>query len=291
MNSLYRTMFFVPGNNPKKIIGAEIYRPDCIIYDLEDSVSVFEKDSARTLVKYALKYNRPDCKIGIRINQSDTPYYMEDIRVMVPLCPDFLRLPKAETANDIVNLDKLITEIEKQYGINVGSVKIVASIENAIGVLNSYQIAKASDRMLAIGLGAEDFRTDMNMDRSDNADEILFARNLISLSAHAAGIKAMDYVYSNIKNEDGFKEDVIKGKKLGYSGKSVVHPSQIDIVHEVYTPSEQEIKNAKTILDAYEDALKNASGVTSLNGKMIDKPMVTRAMAILSYAKASGMEV
>lgn len=291
MNSLYRTMLFVPGNNPKKIVGAEVYGADCIIYDLEDSVSVFEKDSARILVKYALRYNRPECRIGIRINQSDTPYYKEDVECMVPLKPDFLRLPKAECAEDIINLDRLITKTEKEFGIPEGSVKIVASIENALGVVNSYKIASASKRMLAIGLGAEDFRTDMGMQRSESAEEILFARNLIALHAHAANIKAMDYVYSNFKNEEGFRADTILGKKLGYTGKSVVHPSQVSIVHEIYTPSEEEIDNAKAIFAAYEDALKCGSGVTSLNGKMIDKPMVTRAMAVLSSAKAAGMEV
>lgn len=291
MNSLYRTMLFVPGNNPKKIVGAEVYGADCIIYDLEDSVSVFEKDSARILVKYALRYNRPECRIGIRINQSDTPYYKEDVECMVPLKPDFLRLPKAECAEDIINLDRLITKTEKEFGIPEGSVKIVASIENALGVMNSYKIASASKRMLAIGLGAEDFRTDMGMQRSESAEEILFARNLIALHAHAANIKAMDYVYSNFKNEKGFRADTLLGKKLGYTGKSVVHPSQVSIVHEIYTPSEEEIDNAKAIFAAYEDALKCGSGVTSLNGKMIDKPMVTRAMAVLSSAKAAGMEV
>lgn len=291
MNSLYRTMLFVPGNNPKKIVGAEVYGADCIIYDLEDSVSVFEKDSARILVKYALRYNRPECRIGIRINQSDTPYYKEDVECMVPLKPDFLRLPKAECAEDIINLDRLITKTEKEFGIPEGSVKIVASIENALGVMNSYKIASASNRMLAIGLGAEDFRTDMGMQRSESAEEILFARNLIALHAHAANIKAMDYVYSNFKNEDGFRADTLLGKKLGYTGKSVVHPSQVSIVHEIYTPSEEEIDNAKAIFAAYEEALKCGSGVTSLNGKMIDKPMVTRAMAVLSSAKAAGMEV
>ena len=291
MNSLYRTMLFVPGNNPKKIVGAEVYGADCIIYDLEDSVSVFEKDSARILVKYALRYNRPECRIGIRINQSDTPYYKEDVECMVPLKPVFLRLPKAECAEDIINLDRLITKTEKEFGIPEGTVKIVASIENALGVMNSYKIASASKRMLAIGLGAEDFRTDMGMQRSESAEEILFARNLIALHAHAANIKAMDYVYSNFKNEEGFRADTLLGKKLGYTGKSVVHPSQVSIVHEIYTPSEEEIDNAKAIFAAYEDALKCGSGVTSLNGKMIDKPMVTRAMAVLSSAKAAGMEV
>ena len=145
--------------------------------------------------------------------------------------------------------------------------------------------------MLAIGLGVGRFQNGYGHARSESAEEILFARNLIALHAHAANIKAMDYVYSNFKNEEGFRADTLLGKKLGYTGKSVVHPSQVSIVHEIYTPSEEEIDNAKAIFAAYEDALKCGSGVTSLNGKMIDKPMVTRAMAVLSSAKAAGMEV
>ena len=291
MNSLYRTMFFVPGNNPSKIIKAEIYKPDCIIYDLEDAVSIFEKDSARILVRHALEYNRPNCRVGIRVNAADSPYYKEDVRTLVPLGPDFIRLPKTETADDIRSLDELITTLEAENLMEVGTVKIVATIETALGVINAYKIASASKRMLAIGLSAEDFRTDMRMERSEDGSEILFARNMISLAAHSAGIMPIDYVYSNINNEEGFRDDVRFGKKLGYSGKSVIHPNQIAIVHEIYTPSAVEIEQTKKILKAYEIALKEASGVIALDGKMIDKPMVTRAMAILAYAKAAGIEV
>lgn len=291
MNSLYRTMFFVPGNNPGKIVKAEIYKSDCIIYDLEDSVSIFEKDSARILVRNALKANRPNCRVGIRINAADSAYYKDDLDEMVPLAPDFIRLPKTETADDIRNLDEIISMLEAENNIAAGTVKIVATIETALGVTNAYRIASASKRMLAIGLGAEDFRTDMNMERSEDASEILFARNLISLAAHSAGIKAIDYVFSNITNVEGFRADVKLGKRLGFCGKSVVHPSQIPIVHEIYTPTKEEIEQTKKILQAYEGALRDASGVVSLDGKMIDKPMVTRAMAVLAYAKASGIEV
>ena len=284
-------MFFVPGNNPGKIVKAEIYKSDCIIYDLEDSVSIFEKDSARILVRNALKANRPNCRVGIRINAADSAYYKDDLDEMVPLAPDFIRLPKTETADDIRNLDEIISMLEAENNIAAGTVKIVATIETALGVTNAYRIASASKRMLAIGLGAEDFRTDMNMERSEDASEILFARNLISLAAHSAGIKAIDYVFSNITNVEGFRADVKLGKSLGFCGKSVVHPSQIPIVHEIYTPTKEEIEQTKKILQAYEGALRDASGVVSLDGKMIDKPMVTRAMAVLAYAKASGIEV
>lgn len=291
MNSLYRTMFFVPGNAPGKIAKAEIYGADCLIYDLEDAVSVNEKDAARDLVCSFLSTYRPDCRIGIRINGQDTPYYEEDVRAMVPLKPDFLRLPKSETAENVQALDALITEVEQANKIPVGTVKIACTIETALGVYNAYQIAKASPRVFAIGLGAEDFRTDMRMARSEDAEEILFARNQISLCAHAAKVIPMDYVNSNFKDPEGFKKDVAFGKMLGFTCKSVIHPTQIGLVHEVYTPTDKEIEHAKKVVAVYEEAMAKASGVIALDGKMIDMPIVTRAKDVLAYAKAAGKEI
>lgn len=292
MNSLYRTLLFVPGNNPGQLVKAEIYGADSVIFDLEDAVSVHEKDAARDLVRHYLLAMRPDnCRVGIRINAQDTPYYEEDVRAMVPLKPDFLRLPKSETAENIQKLDELITECEKKAGIEVGSIKIIATIETALGVYNAYQIAKGSPRVIAIGLGAEDFRTDMKMTRSDDGQEILFARNLISLSAHAAGVMPLDYVYSNFMNAEGFTADVKFGKMLGFTGKSVIHPSQVPLVHEVYNPTDKEIEHAKRVVAAYEEAMAKNAGVVALDGKMIDMPIVTRAKNTLEYAKASGKEI
>jgi len=210
---------------------------------------------------------------------------------MVPLKPDFLRLPKSETAENMQKLDELITECEKKAGIEVGSIKIIATIETALGVYNAYQIAKGSPRVIAIGLGAEDFRTDMKMTRSDDGQEILFARNLISLSAHAAGVMPLDYVYSNFMNAEGFTADVKFGKMLGFTGKYVIHPSQVPLVHEVYNPTDKEIEHAKRVVAAYEEAMAKNAGVVALDGKMIDMPIVTRAKNTLEYAKASGKEI
>ena len=292
MNSLYRTLLFVPGNNPGQMVKAEIYGTDCVIFDLEDAVSIYEKDAARDLVKYYLTELRPEtCRIGVRINAQDTPYYEQDVRSMVPVKPDFLRLPKSETAENMQKLDALITECEKEEGMEEGSVKIIATIETALGVYNAYQIAKASPRVIAIGLGAEDFRTDMRMTRSEDGQEILFARNMISLAAHAAGVLPLDYVYSNFKNEEGFIADVRFGKMLGFTGKSIIHPSQVPLVHDVFTPTDKEIEQAKKVVAAYEEAMSKASGVVALDGKMIDTPIVVRAQNTLEYAKVSGKEL
>lgn len=291
MNSLYRTMLFVPGNAPGKLTKAEIYGADCVIFDLEDAVSIYEKDAARNLVRSFLSTYRPDCRVGIRVNAQDSPYYEADVAAMVPLKPDFLRLPKSETAQNMKDLDNLITKHELANNIPAGTVKIVATIETALGVQNAFEIASASKRILGIGLGAEDFRTDMRMTRSEDGQEILYARNRISLAAHAAGVMPLDYVYSNFKNTEGFTADVRFGKMLGFTCKSVIHPSQIPLVHAVYDPTDKEIDHAKRVLGVYKEALAKGSGVISLNGKMIDMPMVTRAKAILDYAQASGKEI
>lgn len=291
MNSLYRTMMFVPGNAPAKLTKAEIYGADCVIFDLEDAVSVKEKDAARDLVRTFLSTYRPDCRVGIRVNAQDTPYYEEDVKAMVPLKPDFLRLPKSETAKNMRDLDTFMTKCEEKAGIPVGTVKIVATIETALGVQNAFEVATASKRIIGIGLGAEDFRTDMRMTRSEDGQEILYARNRISLAAHAAGVMPLDYVYSNFKNTEGFIADVKFGKMLGFTCKSVIHPSQVPLVHSVYDPTDKEVEHAKQVLAVYDEAMKKGSGVVALNGKMIDMPMVTRAKAVLEYAKASGKEI
>ena len=287
MNNLYRTMFFVPGNDPYKILKAEVYRPDCIIYDLEDSVSIHEKDSARLLIKYALQDICPDLRVGVRINSLDSEYIHDDVSVIVPCKPDFLRLPKTETAADVHRLDDMITKAEVKAGIEIGTVKIVCTIETALGVYNAYSIATASKRVIAIGLGAEDFCTDMKTSRSESGIELEYARGKFVLEAHAAKVMAMDFVYSDVRNHDGFRANVMKGKQLGYTGKSVVHPDQIRIVHECYKPTEKEIARSQAILEVYEEAMKAGSGVISLNGKMIDMPMVIRAQDLLAYAAES----
>ncbi len=282
MKNKLRTMFFVPGNSPKKIAKAEIYGADSIIYDLEDSVSVYEKDAARDLISCFLQEHRPDAVIGIRINPMDTPYFEEDMECVVPLCPDFLRVPKAEKAEDIIKIDEILTRKEKELGLEVGKIKIVATIETALGVYNAFNIAKASTRVIAVGLGAEDFCADMGMKRSENGEELAFARNYISLSAHAAGVMPADYVNSNFADEEAFLEDVRRGKQMGFAGKSCIHPNQIPLIHSVYTPTEKEIAHARDVVRVYEEAMRNASGVVALNGKMVDMPVVIRAKELLA---------
>lgn len=290
MVKLRRTMMYVTGNNPANIMDAHLYGSDSIMFDLEDSVSIKEKDSARFLVYNALKtMDYGGVETVVRINGLDTPFGRADLEAMVRAKPDIIRLPKAEKAEDVIEVDNIIGEIEKNIGMEVGTTKMMAAIESPLGVINAYDIAKASKRLVAIAIGAEDFVTNMKTTRSPEGVELLLARSQLVLAARAAGIYALDTVYSNIKNDEGFIDEVKLIKQLGFDGKSVIHPRQIGLTHKIYTPTEKEIKNATRVVDVINEAEEKGSGVIALDGKMIDGPIVDRAYRVLELAKAAGV--
>ena len=288
MGRLRRTMLYVPGNNPGMIRDAHIYGSDAIMFDLEDSVSVKEKDAARLLVYEALKtldYGRTE--VLVRVNGLNTPYGRDDFEAMVRAGPDAIRLPKAETPEDIVEADLLIAKIEEEAGIGQGSIRMMAAIESALGVMNAQKIATASARLTGIAIGAEDFVTDLKTTRSPEGIELLTARSLVLFAARAAGIDALDTVFPDVNDEEGFAREVRFAKQLGFDGKSIINPRQIEIVHAIYNPTEDEIGKAVQIIEAARDAEAKGSGVVSLNGKMIDKPIVERARRVLELAEAA----
>ncbi len=290
MERLRRTMMFVPGNNPGMIKDAYIYGADCLMFDLEDSVSLTEKDAARFLVYNAIKtIDYGNIELVVRINGLDTPFGKEDIKAMVRAGVDVIRLPKTETKQDILDVEAVIEEVEKEIGKEVGSTKMMAAVEGALGVLNAYDIATASKRLIGIALGAEDYVTNMKTKRYPNGMELLFARSQIIHAARAAGIYALDTVFSDVENEEDFRSEVEHIKQLGFDGKSIINPRQLRTVYEIYTPTEKEIEHAKNVKRAIEEAEKKGSGVISLNGKMIDKPIVDRAERVLQLAMAAGV--
>lgn len=289
MDKLYRTMLYVPGNNAGMLQDADIYPADCILFDLEDSVAVSEKDSARFLVYEALTsldYSSKD--YFVRINSLESGLGIIDLEAMIPTGKVGIRLPKTENVQDILNCEKEIQRIEKACGREIGSTKMMAAVESAQGVLNAKEIAEGSKRLVAIAIGAEDYVTDLKTTRSVTGEELMFGRSMVLLAARNAGIAAIDTVYSNIDDEAGFRAEIQLVKKLGFDGKSVINPRQIGIVHEIFTPTEQEIENALDIIQALREAERMGSGVVALNGKMIDKPIVMRAERVLSLAVASG---
>ena len=291
MEKSRRTMLYVPGNNPAMIKDIYIYQPDSIMFDLEDSISLSEKDAARFLVSEAL--NNVDylgIETVVRVNGLDTEFGLADLECIVKAQPDVIRLPKTETKEDIHEMEAIITRIEQENNIPVGKTKMIAAIESAKGVLNAFSIATSSKRLIGIALGAEDYVTNLRTNRSPEGIELLFARSQILNAARAANISAIDTIYSDVENEEGFRKEVEHIKQLGFDGKSIINPRQIDIVNEIYAPKPSEIEYALQVIAAIRQAEKENSGVVSLNGKMIDKPIVERAERILLLAGINYME-
>lgn len=266
---------------------AHIYGADAIMFDLEDSVSLNEKDAARLLVYEALKtYDFGQTEVLVRVNGLNTPYGRDDFEAIVRAKPDAIRLPKTETPEDVIEADQFITQIEKQIGMEQGTIKLMAAIESALGVINAYKIATASQRLIGIAIGAEDFVTDLKTTRSPEGIELLAARSQILFAARAAGIDALDTVFSDVNDEEGFIREVKLIKQLGFDGKSLINPRQINLIHDIYTPTEAEIRKSLRIIESIKEAEAKGSGVISLNGKMIDKPIVDRARRVLELAEA-----
>ena len=287
MERLRRTMMFVPGANAAMLRDAPLYGADSIMFYLEDAVSLKEKDSARVLVHSALKtFDYGNIEIVVRINALDAGG-AEDIEAMVLAGVDVIRLPKTETAQDIIDVEAVITEVEQQNDIPVGTTKMMAAIESAEGVLNAPAIAKSSTRLIGIALGAEDYVTNMKTRRHPDGQELFFARSMILHAARAAGIAAIDTVYSDVDNTEGFEAEVRLIKQLGFDGKSVINPRQIPLVNTIYAPTEKEIQNAKEVIWGIREAEAKGSGVISVNGKMVDKPIVERAERVIALALAA----
>jgi citrate lyase subunit beta/citryl-CoA lyase len=286
MERLRRTMMFVPGNNPGMMADAHIYGPDSIMLDLEDSVTMAEKDTARLLVYNALKsVNYGDTEMVVRINPLNTPYGKKDIEAVVKAGVHVIRMPKTETAEEVVEVEREIERVEKEIGC-LGRTKIMAAIESTLGVVNAYAIATASSRMMGIALGAEDYCANLKAQRTPGGDELRLARETIVVAARAAGIDALDTVYSNLNDMETFRQEVEYIHRLGFDGKS---PRQIEVVNEVFAPTEKAIEKARTIIAAIKEAEKKGSGVIAVNGKMVDRPVVIRAQRTIDLAIASGI--
>ncbi|HFS5519784.1 TPA: citrate (pro-3S)-lyase subunit beta [Streptococcus pyogenes] len=289
MERLRRTMMFVPGANAAMLRDAPLFGADSVMFDLEDSVSLKEKDTSRALVHFALKtFDYSSVETVVRVNGLDSCGAL-DIEAVVLAGVNVIRLPKTETAQDIVDVEAVIERVERENGTEVGRTRMMAAIESAEGVLNAREIAKASKRLIGIALGAEDYVTNMKTRRYPDGQELFFARSMILHAARAAGIAAIDTVYSDVNNTEGFQNEVRMIKQLGFDGKSVINPRQIPLVNEIYTPTEKEIDHAKQVIWAIREAESKGSGVISLNGKMVDKPIVERAERVIALATAAGV--
>ncbi|KES16257.1 Citrate lyase beta subunit [Gilliamella apis SCGC AB-598-P17] len=291
MKKLRRSMLFLPGANAAMLSTSFVYKPDSIMFDLEDAVSIKEKDSARLLVAQTLKlpvYKEHGIETVVRINALNTPFGLKDLEAVVRAGVDVVRLPMTNRAEDIHELEAHVERIEKECGREVGSTKLMAAIESAQAVVNAVSIAKSSPRLIGIALAAFDYLVDMQTERGDGT-ELFYARCAVLHAARVAGIDAFDVVYSNVNDDEGFLKEVSLIKKLGYNGKSLINPRQIELLHNAYAPTASEVENAKKVVEAAEEGERKGLGVVSLNGKMIDAPIIARAQKIIELAKYSGV--
>ena len=282
---LRRTRLYLPGNEPHYFLNAGLHKPDCIILDLEDSVAPTEKDSARILVRNALlNVDFGKAEKMVRINPF--PLGFEDLRMIVPHHVQVILIPKCESAEQIAEIDAAIESVLNQYTIK-RNLFLLPIIESALGVERAFEIASASTWICALSIGLEDYTADIGVARTKAGTESLFARSAVINAAKAAGIQALDSVFSDVNDEDGLRNSVLEAKAIGFDGKGCIHPRQIHVIHEAFAPTAAEIDYAQRVIAAFNEARKNGSGVVALGSKMIDAPVVKRAQRILAVAAST----
>jgi citrate lyase subunit beta/citryl-CoA lyase len=285
---LRRSMLFIPGSSAAMLSTAFVHRPDSIMFDLEDAVALREKDTARLLVYHALKNPAyRGIETVVRINPLSTPYGLEDLEAAVRGGAEIIRLPKTDCAGDVHDLEIQVERIERECGREVGSTRLMAAIESASGVVNAVSIATASPRMDSIALAGFDYVTDMGTQRGDGT-ELFYARCAVLHAARYARIQAFDVVFGNVDDDEGFRKEAELIKRLGFDGKSLINPRQIELLHSVYAPSAEDVTQAERIVAAAAKAERDGLGVVSLNGKMVDAPVVNAARRVLQLAVATG---
>ncbi len=272
-------MLYLPGNNPNMLTRGYLFGSDGVVLDLEDAVAMVEKDTARILVSKYLKQGEfGSCYVSVRINGVDTEYWKDDLAAIVPNKRlDGIRVPKVEDAGTVKIIDEELSRLEEKNGLPVGKLTLHCLLETAHGIWNAYEIAKASPRIEAIIPGGEDLRADLKTNRSDDSTELEWARRMLVFAARAAGVEPLDTVFPRITDDEGLRKETEFIKQLGFSGKSIIHPNQIKIIHDIFTPTEAEIAKAQKIIAAAKEAAERGQGAVTVDGKMVDIPVVKRA--------------
>jgi citrate lyase subunit beta/citryl-CoA lyase len=284
---LRRSRLYLPGNEPKYFVNAGLHNPDGIILDLEDSVSAAQKDAAQLVVRNALRsVDFYSSERMVRINQ--LPKGLDDLKYIVPHNVHVILIPKLESAEQVKSVEEEVLRIKKEQKIT-NDIYFMPIIESALGVIKAYEIALASNYNCALAMGLEDYTADIGTQRTDEGKESFFARSMVVNAARAAGIQPIDSVYSDVTNMEGLKESVVEAKSLGFEGKGCIHPRQVKVMHEAFAPTDEEINKAKKIIQAFEDADKKGLGVVSVGSKMIDAPVVKRALKTINLALMNNM--
>jgi citrate lyase subunit beta / citryl-CoA lyase len=282
-----RSRLYIPGSEPKYFINAGLHGADAVILDLEDSVHASDKDAARLLVRNALRaVDFLQCERMVRINQ--IPLGLDDLEEIVPESPDLILIPKVESPSQVLEADRRIAEIKANYGI-MRPVWLMPILESALGLENAFAIANASDHIVALTIGLEDYTADLGVVKTPGGAESLYARQRLVNCAHAAGIQAIDSVFGDVGDMEGLRAWALHSRALGFEGMGCVHPSQIAVIHDAFAPTSAEIERARKIVAAYDDAQAKGLGVVSLGSKMIDPPVVQRALKLIARARTMGL--
>ena len=287
---LRRTMMFLNCQKPGLIKDPYIYKPDSIMLDLEDDVAEKEKDAARYSLFHALReIDYRGVERVVRINGLDSPYWKEDIRCAVAGGCDSIRIPKTESAQDVHVVEEAVIAAEKEFGREEGSVLIMAALESARGIMKALDICEASDRLFGIALSGGDYTKDLQTHITGTGIELMGARQNMVIAARAAGVQCFDTVYTNLDDMDGFRKDVEAIHLMGFDGKSIINPRQIEIVHDIYTPKQKDIIFAEKVVKEIDDKKAKGIGVFTVDGKMIDIAFYDGAKRTIELAKASGV--
>ncbi len=287
---LRRTMMFLNCQKPGLIKDPYIYRPDSIMLDLEDAVAEKEKDAARFSLYHALQeIDYRGVERVVRINGLDSPYWREDIRAAVAGGCDSIRIPKTESAGDVLLVADAIAAAEKEFDIPEGRTLIIAALESARGIMKALEICEASDRLFGIALSGGDYTKDLQTHITGTGIELMGARQNMIIAARAAGVQCFDTVYTNLDDMEGFRKDVEAIHLMGFDGKSIINPRQISVVHEIFTPKPKDIIFAEKVVREIDDKKAKGIGVFTVDGKMIDIAFYDGAKRTIELAKASGV--
>ena len=287
---LRRSMMFLNCQKPGLIKDPYIYRPDSIMLDLEDAVAENQKDAARYSLYHALQeIDYRGVERVVRINGLDTPHWKEDIRVCVAGGADTIRIAKTETAQDVHTVEAHVLAAEREFGRPEGSTLLMAALESCKGVLNALEVCKSSDRLIGIALSGGDYTKDLQTVITGTGVELQGARQQMIIAARAAGVQCWDTVFTNLDAMDVFEEEVKMIKMMGFDGKSLVNPRQIDVVHKIFTPTQKEIIFAEKVVKEIDEKKAQGIGVFTVDGKMIDIAFYDGAKRTIALAKASGV--
>jgi citrate lyase subunit beta/citryl-CoA lyase len=285
-----RSLLFVPGNKVDMLAKAAGLAPDVLVPDMEDSVPDGEKPAARTAIAAWLpKLASHRALLLPRVNGLRTPWFNDDVAAVAVPGVFGVSVGKVDSALDIESIHQSLAFAEHQAGLEIGQLRLIPWIESAEAVVNCYSICTASERIVAVAFGGEDYAHDMQIERLDDESNVVYARSVICNAARAAGVLALDTPYFRFRDTEGLKASSLAARRLGFKGRFAIHPDQIATIEECFAPTAEEIEQAKRIVAAFAEAERQGRGSTSLDGRVIDIPVVRRARAILAQAGADAV--